>query len=578
MFSARTFATLALSFVLPAAGGAAVAQDWTVFTPSPDSRVIYVSSSTGNDSNNGLSQQSPKKTLAAGYGLLRDGYPDWLLLKSGDTWNERFASWNKSGRSTNEMMRLGSYGAGERPRLLTGASTGFEASVGSPKANLAITDVYFMADGYNGSNGAPYGITVYGPWSNLLIENCRVEGYFTNVALQGAESARMSNLRVRRNVILDAHKVGPDGHAQGLIIGHTNGGLIEGNLLDHNGWKPSVGAMPTIFRHNVYLNPDNTTGLTVRANIVAQGAASGLRSSGEVCENNLLLANPVNLVVAGDVRVMRNNVTLDSRDLTSNDPRGFGASIRGANNLDFHHNIFAHRFNPGYFNVAAIDIGSNTSGLQVHDNIVYKWNPAGANVGQAVTFADSPSGISIRNNVFQQNSGGRLVWDNSGLASYSLQGNKYFSTNSQPFHKNADQNFSQWVSATGESGSAYTQVSMPNPDRSIATYAQSLGLAGSIEAFMAEARKQSKANWRPQFTAEVINNYIRAGMGVPPVGNTTPPCPADFTGDGLVTAADAVMFMNAFAANDMRADMNGDGLLNILDYIRYQNYLATGCR
>lgn len=57
---------------------------WTVFVPSSDTRTIYVSSSTGNDSNNGLSESTPKRTIAAGKSLLRNGYPDWLLLKCGD--------------------------------------------------------------------------------------------------------------------------------------------------------------------------------------------------------------------------------------------------------------------------------------------------------------------------------------------------------------------------------------------------------------------------------------------------------------------------------------------------------------
>src|SRR5690242_10776982 len=45
---------------------------WTVFTPSTDSRMIYVSSSTGNDANSGSSASAPVKTLAKGVSLLRN--------------------------------------------------------------------------------------------------------------------------------------------------------------------------------------------------------------------------------------------------------------------------------------------------------------------------------------------------------------------------------------------------------------------------------------------------------------------------------------------------------------------------
>src|SRR6266478_3333053 len=54
------------------------ANGWTLVTPSPDSRIIYVSSSTGNDANSGLSRFAPLKTIAKGESLLRDGMPDWL--------------------------------------------------------------------------------------------------------------------------------------------------------------------------------------------------------------------------------------------------------------------------------------------------------------------------------------------------------------------------------------------------------------------------------------------------------------------------------------------------------------------
>src|SRR5690606_6289182 len=59
---------------------------WAELAPTVDSRSVYVSSSGGDDRNDGLSPESPKRTIRAGYGLLRDGPPDWLLLRSGDTW------------------------------------------------------------------------------------------------------------------------------------------------------------------------------------------------------------------------------------------------------------------------------------------------------------------------------------------------------------------------------------------------------------------------------------------------------------------------------------------------------------
>lgn len=60
-----TFAVLAtLSSSLVRAGiGDVDANGWTVLTPSADSRLVYVSSSTGNNSNDGLSPATPKQTI-----------------------------------------------------------------------------------------------------------------------------------------------------------------------------------------------------------------------------------------------------------------------------------------------------------------------------------------------------------------------------------------------------------------------------------------------------------------------------------------------------------------------------------
>lgn len=578
MSIARKNLTLGLATLALGAGAPlAAAADWTNFSPSADTRTIYVSSSTGNDSNSGLTQSAPKRTVAAGYALLRDGFPDWLLLKSGDTWNESFGAFNKGGRSTTEMMRVGSYGSGERPRLLTGANTGLEADIGSAgRGHLAITDLYFKADGYNGGNGSPFGISFLGPWTDVLVENCKVEGYYTNVPLQGYEGQNMTNIRVRRNVIVDAYTTG-SGHAIGLIIGHCDGGMVEENVVDHNGWSETVpGAGPDIFRHNVYINPDNTYNMTTRANVVARGAASGLRTGGAICEYNLLLANPVSIVFSNDAQSYRYNVTLDSRDLDANNPRGIGVTMRSAPPSEFVGNVFAQRSVPGLYNIQAIDVGGGSTGISIRDNIVYKWSPPdNSQYGQALVFNDTVSGITLSNNKFQQPGGGRVIWDNATSAQYTISNNRYYSTNAMPFHKGSDMAFPQWAAATSDSGSAFNQPSFPDPNRSIATYMTSLGQTPTLDAFLAQARLQSKANWRQQYTAWAVNAYIRAGFGmtVPGGGN----CNGDFNGDSAINVTDAVLFQNAYAANDMRADMNGDGRLNILDFVTMQNAIAVGC-
>jgi hypothetical protein len=88
------------------------ANGWTVFSPSADTHKIYVSNSMGSDANDGLSENTPVQTLAKGLSLMRDGYPDWLLLKAGDTWTgEAFDYVPSSGRSAAEPMLISSWAA-----------------------------------------------------------------------------------------------------------------------------------------------------------------------------------------------------------------------------------------------------------------------------------------------------------------------------------------------------------------------------------------------------------------------------------------------------------------------------------
>ena len=79
---------------------------WSIMTPSEDSRLIYVSSSAGDDetaefyalrdvgnvANPGLIK--PFKTIAAANLSAREGFPDWIILRQGDVWE------------LNELVRL----------------------------------------------------------------------------------------------------------------------------------------------------------------------------------------------------------------------------------------------------------------------------------------------------------------------------------------------------------------------------------------------------------------------------------------------------------------------------------------
>jgi len=219
---------------------------WTELTKSADTKVVYVSSSGGDDSRDGSSESLAVATLARGYALLRDKNPDWLLLKAGDTWTKPFPSkWEKSGRSATEKMVVTSYGSGATPLIRTPQNGGNAALwIVDATTHVAFVGIALRPAGripgdsdYDSSvisNGPDFGISVYNGPSDILIEGCEIAYYSTNVQIQGAPT-KPSDIQLRRNVILDSYADSAVGHSQGLYAEATTRLLLEENELDHNG-------------------------------------------------------------------------------------------------------------------------------------------------------------------------------------------------------------------------------------------------------------------------------------------------------------------------------------------------------
>src|SRR5262249_14941644 len=74
-----------------------------------------------------------------------------------------------------------------------------------------------------------------------------------------------------------------------------------------------------------------------------------------------------------------------------------------------------------------------------------------------------------------------------------------------------------WRPLVHDTTSIAQDYAFPDASRTIATYMASLGYGSADQnavGFLNQARQQSKANWRQQFTAAAVNAYIRAGYGV----------------------------------------------------------------
>ena len=276
-----------------------------------DGRIIYVSTSDGNDSNNGLTPQTAVRTLDRGYALVRDGKPDWLLLKRGDVFeltarnSNDFRAWAKSGRSPLEPMILGCYGDEDasRPRIDTNGQGVF---YGLRADNLVIRDLHLYANlrdpnnpKYDNGENSEVGVWVNST-EGLVLLNCMIEYFKGNIVMQDyPEPAEptLRDIRMHRCVVRNSYSHG-ETDSSGMFVNFASGFVVTECIFDHNGWNEQVDDSQRRGRnHNAYFS--HSHGVALVGNVFARGSYEDLKfrsedgehpSTGILVQDNLFLA------------------------------------------------------------------------------------------------------------------------------------------------------------------------------------------------------------------------------------------------------------------------------------------------
>lgn len=531
----------------PIAGG--VGKDgWTVLRKSADTRTVYVSSSSGDDANDGATPESSLKTFARGMALLREGKPDWLLLKRGDQWSEALGTLNFSGRSAAEPIVIGAYGdKGPRPLLKLSEYDRGLSFGGTSAGNVVVTSIHFYDEKGDprtkdfDSIRVKTGVGVYGLCfgENVLIEDCRFEmlggmammGRIWTPPGQTAPEGNLRNVQVRRCVLFGAWTT--KGHCQGGFFSNIDGLLLEENVLDHNGWNTEAGDLPTVFNHNVYI----TIGcdhVVARGNIVARGSTTGIycRTNG-ILEDNVCVDNApaLNLGRIGEFRPggvtgrVVGNVVFGAPTRTGAKNRRIPNHGIEVGNVNFEGAVVADNILVGTDQVEGSALTISPLGVGAHNvvlssNTVYNWPRALSWTGSA---GEEPAARVYSGIVFQDN----LVQvvcavpraaelfrgrDAAGTAGMSFSGNVYSCPDTQVLQFGGEsETLPQYVQASG-GRERVARVAFVDPNRTLATYHRALGREATLEAFLAEAREQSRHNWRDAYTARAVIAYIREGF------------------------------------------------------------------
>lgn len=505
------------------------ADGWTDLLPSPDSRLVYVSSSTGNDLNDGTSPTTAKASIEAGKALLRNGYPDWLCLRRGDTWTGSMGQWIVSGRSKTEPAVVTTYGPStSRPRFATGTGDGITtlqtASSPARLEHVRFVGLHFQCNQYDGANGEPRGVRWHVPFEDVLFEDCLFERFHTNIVIEPL-GQQGKDFRLRRSVVVDAFTT-QNSHSQGLYVSNTDGVLLAQNVFDHNGWREDVaGANATIFRHNVYLQTD-VSSVHAYGNVFASGGSHGLQArQGGAVDDNLFVNNAIalllgsNNVTTGPIRfTARRNVILAGRDISPSLPRGIGIDVPSAASGTIENNVIANQFQAGFPIAISLYDGNTAAGLQdvvVEDNVVYEWH--GPVIFQGVQ--PSVQGVVFRRNTIVENTGDDVLLHHGSQPSAGLLAssqNRIWSrrapVNSWCRLGEGNVSLDAWKSAVGDTTTVANSPDFLDPARTVEAYDALLGGPGTRDSFLSNARRLSRENWDVRYTASAANEWIRAGF------------------------------------------------------------------
>ncbi len=277
---------------------------WTVVTEPAGSKVIYVSSSTGSDSNPGTIG-SPVATLGKAEALSTSG-PNEILLKSGDTFTETTSNgwngWTLSGQSATNPFLISYYGTGARPMIYAGtAGAAFDAT--GATSYVDIIGIQFDANLRDPTLGTvntsmvgeDKGIEIQGTGTGFLFEDDQLT-YFgnnggDNLDIEG-NGGILSNVTIRRCVVNNAYGFF-GGKCEGLYSYNVSGISVVQSTFDHNGWNSTylyLGAQDIGYNHDMYFGPTCSL-VDVEQNVIADASYAGVMARGGGTINYNLFLN-----------------------------------------------------------------------------------------------------------------------------------------------------------------------------------------------------------------------------------------------------------------------------------------------
>jgi len=536
------------------------ADGWTIFSPSADCRIVYISqggsdasgqvyaptdATIGDDPFNPVAAVNAFKTYAAAYAQTRNGSADWILLRRGDEFEFSLGSSIHSGRAPDEPFLIGAYGSSGRcPVVKTGPDQAFGLS---DLQNFALFGIDFYAhtrdpDGtdYVDGTGSSGFRLVAGSGRSLtgvLFEGCKFRFYQNNTVEKYLGTA-IGDFNIRRCLFTDNYS--ESSHSQGLYTSGVDGFTLEENIFVHNGWytrqigggNDQDGGQATMFNHNTYFT--NSTNVTFSENMFLIPSSCGTKwtaNDGFVAEN-IILDN--NLFVDGEVAIgmggntteplrfknpiVRNNVITNiGRSQPTGRTLGWGIGAEDWDGGVMANNLLMNQPLDAITNTYGINLVGTLRNVSITGNIIHNIRFAdGLNLSAGR--GNDVAGMVFSENEIQISPDARYTID----AEYDPAGKWVFNNNiyysdrpegSQFRIAGMQMSLAQWQAASGDN-SILESDPFPDPTRDIEGYQASIGQPASIDAFIVKCRDQDRFGWDPRYTAGAVNAWIKAGFAL----------------------------------------------------------------
>lgn len=304
---------------------------------------------------------------------------------------------------------------------------------------------------------------------------------------------------------------------------------------------------------NFYL--DGSCGaVTMRGNYTTMASANGIQGRpGGIMNNNFFDLNPIPGFESGSPSSVTENVIMHNID---------GGTGIGTDSLFFNgatidsnlqNNIFSHKTATPQYPTSILQTGvacqfhSSSSLIQVHEFVGQNNRPFVLTAGVLPTPFISSATVYFTANVVS--SGVENFFNASSspgssaitFSGGSTSGSFFYAANNCSVINNIFWQFTGSAGPTvldqGQNNTInpndvdlssagtphYGSVPYPDPNRDAGTYAGTLGLTATLDGLMAAVLTNCKDNWNVSYTADALNDYIRAGFGVGAASTTVTP-------------------------------------------------------